>query len=91
MIAIVVYILIVNIVAFSLMGSDKTLAKKGKRRISERRLLTYAALGGSVGAYVGMRAFRHKTKHAKFFISLPLMVIAHVILFGALFRWLMAS
>ncbi|MFC4103463.1 DUF1294 domain-containing protein [Paenibacillus xanthanilyticus] len=89
MIAIVIYLVLINIAAFMLMGNDKALARQGKRRVSERRLMTYAAVGGSVGAYLGMRAYRHKTKHAKFYIGLPVLVIAHVVVLVALFRWLL--
>lgn len=89
MIAIIIYLLLINIAAFMLMGNDKALARQKKRRVSERRLLTYAAVGGSVGAYLGMRVYRHKTKHAKFFIGLPVMVIVHVVVLAALFRWLL--
>ncbi|MFB9329803.1 DUF1294 domain-containing protein [Paenibacillus aurantiacus] len=91
MIAIIIYLILINIAAFMLMGSDKALARQGKRRVSERRLMTYAAVGGSVGAYLGMRAYRHKTKHAKFFIGLPVLVIVHVVVLVALFRWLLFS
>ncbi|TYP77548.1 DUF1294 domain-containing protein [Paenibacillus methanolicus] len=89
MIAIVIYLVLMNIAAFMLMGNDKALARQGKRRVSERRLMTYAAIGGSVGAYLGMRAYRHKTKHAKFYVGLPVLVIVHVVVLVALFRWLL--
>ena len=58
---IICYLLAVNIVTFLLYGIDKYKAKKGKWRISEATLLTMAAIGGSIGAWAGMRLWHHKT------------------------------
>ncbi|MQN89851.1 DUF1294 domain-containing protein, partial [Prevotella copri] len=60
---IICYLLAVNIVTFLLYGIDKYKAKKGKWRISEATLLTMAAIGGSIGAWAGMRLWHHKTMH----------------------------
>ena len=57
---IICYLLAVNIVTFILYGIDKYKAKKGKWRISEATLLTMAAIGGSIGAWAGMRLWHHK-------------------------------
>ena len=65
------YLVCVNVVAFFLYGADKWKAKKGKMRISEKSLLCVAALGGSVGALVGMYTFHHKTRKAKFYLGVP--------------------
>jgi len=69
------YLLVINLWAFCLYGIDKRRAGKGKRRISEKCLLWLAFLGGGVGAWCGMSRFRHKTKHWKFRILVPLAVI----------------
>ena len=61
----------VNAVTFVLYGMDKYKAKKGKWRIPEKTLLLPTWLLGGVGAWLGMRAFRHKTKHLAFMISAP--------------------
>ncbi len=63
---------IFNILTFSLYGIDKRKAIKGQWRISERMLLAFALLGGSIGAILAMMIFHHKTKHWKFIILIPL-------------------
>jgi len=70
----------VNLLAFVLYGVDKLKAKKGAWRIPEATLLLVAFLGGSAGALLGMEVFRHKTKHAKFRILVPLFLILHIAL-----------
>lgn len=70
----------VNLLAFVLYGVDKLKAKKGAWRIPEATLLLVAFLGGSLGALLGMEVFRHKTKHAKFRILVPLFLILHIAL-----------
>lgn len=75
------YLLIINLVAFFMMWSDKRRAKKeGVRRIPEKRLFLTALLGGSVGAILGMRTFRHKTKHWYFVWGMPAILIAQIAL-----------
>lgn len=69
-----------SLLAFCLMGVDKKRARRGKWRISEKTLLTTAALFGAPGALAGMYVFRHKTKHVKFRIGLPVMLAAQLIL-----------
>ena len=69
------YVLLVNLVAFCLCGVDKRRAKKGRWRIAERTLLTAALLGGSPGLLLGMRAFHHKTRHKKFTVGVPLLLL----------------
>lgn len=61
-----------SLIAFALYGWDKHKAIYGKRRISEFALLAWAFLGGAFGALCGMILFRHKTKHTKFIILVPL-------------------
>ena len=74
------YILTINIATFLLYGIDKYKAKKSKWRISEVTLLTMAAIGGSIGAWAGMRLWHHKTMHKKFKYGIPLIIIMQVAL-----------
>lgn len=69
------YIIIVNIISFALMGIDKQKARKKQWRISENTLLLSAAVLGAGGSLLGMTFFRHKTKHLKFQILVPLFLI----------------
>lgn len=62
------------------MAVDKSKAKHGKWRISEKTLFLLAAVGGSVGSLAGMYTFRHKTKHTKFVIGMPVILIVHIAL-----------
>lgn len=77
----IIYILIAaNIVTFLIYGCDKFCAKRGCWRIPERVLLGLALLGGSAGALLGMKVFRHKTRHRKFTILVPLFLVLHIII-----------
>ena len=78
------YLLLINAAAFVLMLVDKVKAKKNRWRISERTLMLSAALGGSVGALLGMYTFRHKTRHIKFTLGVPAILLAQL----ALAAWL---
>ena len=73
------YLLTVNAVSFIAMLADKIKAKKNLWRIPEATLLILAAIGGSLGAYAGMQLFRHKTKHLKFSLGIPVLLAIHVI------------
>ena len=74
------YLLIINAVGFALMLIDKQKAKKRKYRIPEATLMWCAALGGSIGAWLGMQVFRHKTKHKKFTLGIPFILGLQVLL-----------
>ena len=74
------YLLAVNSLTFLLYGIDKYKAKKGRWRISEATLLTMAAIGGSIGAWAGMRTWHHKTMHKKFKYGIPIIIIMQVAL-----------
>ena len=74
------YLLAVNITSFLLYGIDKYKAKKGRWRISEATLLMMAVIGGSIGAWVGMRIWHHKTMHKKFKYGIPIIIILQVAL-----------
>jgi len=77
------YLAAVNVLALLLYGLDKFLAKReGARRIRERTLLLVAVFGGSIGAIVGMKLFRHKTLHKKFRYGLPLILAVQLGLFA---------
>ena len=74
------YLVIVNIVSISMFYADKQKAKKHLWRIPESTLLLSAFAGGSFGAFFAMRTFRHKTKHPKFYITVPLFMILHIVI-----------
>ena len=82
--ALLYYIIVVNIVTFLVYGIDKWKAKQGSWRISEATLLMLAVIGGSIGALLGMKVWRHKTQHKKFKYGLPLILIIQIILIGYL-------
>lgn len=69
------YILGINVIAFLVYGIDKLKAKRGKWRIPESTLLLLAAIGGSIGAWLGMKVWHHKTMHKKFRYGLPLILL----------------
>lgn len=73
------YLILINAIAFLLMLIDKQKARRGAWRIPEATLMGTAILGGSIGAIAGMRMFRHKTKHPKFYIGLPVILTIQII------------
>ncbi len=79
---------LVNLLTFVLYGVDKLRAKQADRRIPERTLLLLPYLGGSVGALLGMWIFRHKTKHLKFRILVPLSLLVQIAAAAALYWYL---
>lgn len=81
------YLFLINAIAWLLMLADKLKAKKNLWRIPESTLLTAAALGGSIGMLIGMYTVRHKTKHLKFTLGVPAILIAQV----ALVMWILIS
>ena len=74
------YLLGINLLTFLVYGMDKWKARRDKWRVPEATLLMMAALGGSVGALLGMFVFHHKTKHKKFLIGVPLILLAQLAL-----------
>ena len=74
------YLLLINAVGFALMLIDKWKAKHNRWRIKEATLMGVAALGGSVGSLLGMYTVRHKTKHIKFTVGIPLILVAQIAL-----------
>ena len=75
---IVCYGIIMNLLAFLLYGIDKWSARHDLRRIPEKVLLGIAAIGGSLGAFAGMRLFRHKTRKAKFYLGVPILLFLQI-------------
>ena len=76
----VLYLIIINAVGFLLMLADKRAAKKSAWRIPEARLMAIALWGGCFGTYAGMMLFRHKTKHPKFSIGVPVIMVFYILL-----------
>ena len=77
---IIYYLLAINAVAFFVYGIDKLKARKGHWRIPETTLLLLAIVGGSIGAWLGMKAWHHKTKHLKFMYGLPAILLLQLAL-----------
>lgn len=79
----VLVLLILNVFTFFAYGWDKWKAKHGsKRRTPEKTLLTLAVIGGSVGAIMGMKTWRHKTLHKQFYIGLPVILALQILIVG---------
>ena len=77
---ILLYLVMINLIGFGMMWSDKKRAKWGKWRIPEQTLFIVTALGGGIGTIAGMYTFRHKTKKLKFIIGLPALVVLEITL-----------
>lgn len=75
---IIIYLILINITGFAVMGIDKWKARKQAWRISEKTLFLISILGGSIGSIAGMYTFHHKTKHWYFVIGMPLILIVQV-------------
>lgn len=80
------YLLIINALGFALMLADKYKARKNLWRIPESTLMLIAALGGSVGSLFGMYTVRHKTKHRKFTLGIPAILLAQLVLAAVLLK-----
>ena len=74
------WLAIINVLSVAVCIFDKLQAKRGGWRISEKALFTLSLLGGAVGMYITMRIIRHKTRHWRFMIGLPLIIVLHIIL-----------
>ena len=79
---ILIYVVIINVVTFFIYGIDKWKAKKSRWRIREAALLGLAVLGGSIGAWVGMKVWHHKTLHKKFRFGVPAIIIVQLLIIG---------
>ena len=80
------YLIAINVITFLTYGIDKLKAKKGKWRIPESTLLLLAIIGGSIGAWLGIKVWHHKTLHKKFKYGIPLIVIAQIAIVFYIFR-----
>ena len=79
-----IYLLVINLIAFLAMYIDKRKAKKGSRRTKEMTLFTFVLLGGWIGGIAGMYTFRHKTKKPAFVIGFPAVAVLEIVFFLAL-------
>ena len=77
---VLLYLIIINAAGFLLMLADKRKARRGAWRIPEATLIGAAALGGSIGVLAGMYLVRHKTRHLKFAIGVPFILIVQLVL-----------
>ena len=77
---VLIYLAVINVVTFFVYGIDKWKAKKSKWRIRETALLGLAVLGGSIGAWLGMKVWHHKTQHKKFKYGVPAIIIIQLAL-----------
>ena len=82
------YFITVNVLGLVLFGIDKWKAKHDKWRISEATLLSLTAIGGSIGAWVGMKVWHHKTMHKKFKYGIPLVMVLQLALLLFTLYWL---
>ncbi len=73
------YLIFINLAGFAAMGLDKRRAKRKEWRIPERTLLLLAAIGGSIGSLLGMNLFHHKTKHVKFTVGIPALLLIQLV------------
>lgn len=80
------YLAIINVATFLTFGIDKWKARQSKWRIREASLLLLAVLGGSLGAWLGMQVWHHKTLHTKFRYGVPAILIIHLIILGLLLK-----
>jgi uncharacterized membrane protein YsdA (DUF1294 family) len=77
-----IYLVIINVVTFFMYGIDKWKAKHTKWRIPEATLLGMAVIGGSIGAWLGMKVWHHKTLHKKFKFGVPAIIIIQLLIIG---------
>ncbi|GLX70763.1 DUF1294 domain-containing protein [Paenibacillus glycanilyticus] len=80
MLLLIIYWIVINFIAFALMGMDKSYARHKKRRIPEKRLFGISAIGGALGAWIGMQVWRHKTKHTSFRVGIPLLFVLNLVI-----------
>lgn len=76
----VIYLVFINLFGLLAMALDKRFAVRFKRRIPEKHLIIIACIGGAVGVLLGMKFFRHKTRHAKFYLGVPFIIVCQVII-----------
>ena len=84
----VIYLIVINILGFLVMGLDKHKAKMAERRIPENTLFMFTILGGGIGTIAGIYVFHHKTKKMKFKVGMPLILILEILIF-VYFKYIM--
>lgn len=75
---IITWILFISIWSFIMMGYDKKQSKKRRSRVPEKTLWLFAIAGGGIGSYLGMMAFRHKTRHTEFRVGFLLLALVYI-------------
>ena len=83
----IIYIILINIISFFVMYIDKKKAEQNKYRISEKTLFILALILGGIGIYSGMYKFKHKTKHLKFTIFIPIIIVLNFITIYFIFKY----
>lgn len=73
-----IYLAVINVMTFFLYGIDKWKAKRSKWRVKESTLIWLSVFGGSIGAWLGMKAWHHKTQHKKFKYGIPFILLAQI-------------
>lgn len=81
-----IYLSAVNIAAFSIMGIDKHKAQRKKWRVSEKSIFILGLMGGALGVLLGMNIFHHKTKHLKFTLGIPAVLVLNIIMLSYLLQ-----
>lgn len=76
---IIIYFFTINLFTFLIMGIDKYKAIKNKWRIKEKTIFLMSLVGGSIGTYMGMKRFRHKTKKKIFTIGIPIIILINIV------------
>ena len=76
-----IYLVMINVLSFFIMGLDKVKAKKQRYRISENTLLFVALIGGSLGSHLALYCFHHQTKHIKFYMGIPLILFIQILIY----------
>ena len=84
-----IYLCVINIIAIIVCAADKIKAQLNKWRISEKTLLAISVIGGALGMYITMLIIRHKTKHVKFMLGIPLIIIAQIAAIAAVWYFIL--
>ena len=82
------WLVLLNLIAYTVMAGDKRKAKKRRRRVPERTLFLLAAVGGALGIWIAMQSKRHKTQHRSFRFGVPLLLLVNIAVYGYLFMLL---
>ena len=83
--SLILYLVIINVITFVIYGVDKYKAIRQEWRIRESTLLGLALIGGSIGGWIAMYIFHHKTKKVKFFVGIPVILAIQIVVFSYLF------